>query len=702
MSSKVFEPTELFKYLKKNKGSNKRVLEQKNTSLLLKYSDLQIDDKIFEFRSQDIISYYLSIKNKKYNIINAITGLPQFYPNTSHEITSEQKITFIDDNSYKFIRHIIDGTLPSTTLLYMDLKKEHTTKHNIYYSHMYMFNIISNVALFGTEETNFEKIIDSSIRVFIKDLHRSNIDIKINKTNELFSFVQRADEPTSKMHIDYHHFINTKLPLLYKEHSNIFILQFAIHYLCAQESAAIFREIFSVIFGLDMVKLYFDNSGNKVNITVSDDGNYVSCCKIFSPSPMASTFEYNHNTFIMNNYRSCIIHNVIDCSTLNCFTKIYYIEPQQSELNKLLPTNNLSSFYKTHNLADLSNLQNKPLDSLIFPNDINISELQKLYLENNRMIALEIDARKYITFEKEIMYKFTYDSTFGYINYIDYLFKQLPGSSYYLNKLNTINNLSNVISITQLVVKITLDGFIELIKSTVVNNFTIYQIDLDNAPIYISVGKIDKTNDIIVYMCDTKLDSQIEQIYIKLQIQLKSVLSELSKHNITYTIYKQDNTFAFTSYQYSLITLITVFESITNYIVRNNKSVTTLGKPVKIQSITYKVNNFNELLETYYSHLTHFSKFEELVNISIRQSNKLTASPQSTSNTRPPRTSGSRTSGTRTTITSKTGSPRTDKTRIRTSKTKSPGTMKLKKSGNNMTIRRPRANAMRQSNAIPV
>ena len=91
MSSKVFEPTELFKYLKKHKGSNKRNPIVDENNVLFKYADAQIDEKIFEFRKQDIIPYYLTVKNKKYNIINALTGLPHFFPNVPYEINLKDR-----------------------------------------------------------------------------------------------------------------------------------------------------------------------------------------------------------------------------------------------------------------------------------------------------------------------------------------------------------------------------------------------------------------------------------------------------------------------------------------------------------------------------------------------------------------------------------------------------------------------------------
>ena len=158
---------------------------------------------------------------------------------------------------------------------------------------------------------------------------------------------------------------------------------------------------------------------------------------------------------------------------------------------------------------------------------------------------------------------------------------------------------------------------------------------------------------------------------IYLKICLIKLIIIKNNTNISIFSYKQAAVTPVSLPQLSLLTLIVLFESIINYIIlveNHNRHI-----DIQITSHTNSINNFFELVEYYSSQLSHFETITKITT--HRQSN--VASPR--------------------TSTSKLASPRTSVTR------------KAKKSNSNSKLGpkellsgRPRANAMRLSNAIPV
>ena len=717
MSSKVFEPTELFKYLKKHKGSNKRNPIVDENNVLFKYADAQIDEKIFEFRKQDIIPYYLTVKNKKYNIINALTGLPHFFPNVPYEINKDQKITFFDNKSNDKIQELITNPIkPEDNIpLFIDLKTEYKTKYNTIYSYMHMCNLFSKIVLFVSAdgESDLKKNVEESINVFMRDLIRGYYNIYLEQTNTYITIKKNTenktvsdDEANTAVHETYNKFINDELPSLYKDPAKLFMIQYALHYLTGQESSGVIREIFNLLFGLEMKKIESDLEGNKIDIKISKDGNYVSCSKLYTLASMGVLVTVNDDNKLLNDYHSMVYHTLIDCTTYNFFIKVYIIKNNPAELPIELDHGILDSLSKIPKLLKINNISVRPYNYQEL--DINSNIFKKVL--NQTQITFDLPYKNADN-TTTIVYKFNYDLTFGYINYVDYLFKQLPGSTFYLNKLNEINR-SEITSITDTIIKINSNSLLDLIFLET-HNFAIYQIIINNLPIYISVGKISigtKTK-IIIYLYNITSDNTR-------LVQTDNFTSEYNKIITTFTDLAQQNTnISIFSYkqtdipkvyqsQLSLLTLMVLFESITNYIIlfeKHNKH-----KDLQITSHTYNINNFGELVEYYSSQLAHFDKIAK-----ITTQKSYVASPR-TLNVASPRTlkvASPRTLKVVSPRTLKIASPRTLKVASsRTLKVVRPRSSVTNKSRNSnsivgskeLLIGRPRANAMRQSNAIPV
>ena len=691
MATKVFEPTELFKYLKSHKGSNKRNPIVDDSNLLLKYKDAKIDEKIFEFRKQDIIPYYLTVKNKKYNIINALTGFPQFFPNAPHKINKDPKITFFDDKSNDKIKELITSPQnPENNIpLFIDLKTEYETKYNTIHSYMHMCNLFSKIVLFvsANDKSDLEENVKESINVFMRDLPRGYYDIYLEKTKTHITIKKNTenevsdDDANTAVHEKYNRFINNDLPSLYTDPAKLFMIQFALHYLTGQESSGVIREIFYVLFGLEIKKIESDLEGNKIDIKISEDGNYVSCSKLYTLAPIGGLVDIDGygDYKLLNEYHSMIYHTLIDCTTYNFFTKVYIIKNNPAELPIELEPNISDSLSKIPKLPKINNVVVGTHNNY---QELNInSNIFKTVL-NQKQISFNIPYKNGDN-TKTILYKFNYDLTFKYINYVDYLFKQIPGSKFYLDKLNKING-SEITSITDTIININSKFLLDLIFSDT-RNFSIYQILINNLPIYISVGKIRirKNTKTIIYLYNIHLGQKTD--FTNEYHKIIKTFNDLAETNTNISIfsYKQAAVTPVSLPQLSLLTLIVLFESIINYIIlveNHNRHI-----DIQITSHTNSINNFFELVEYYSSQLSHFETITKITT--HRQSNVAS-----------PRTSKSKLASHRTrTSTSKLASPRTSVTR----KAKN-GNSNSKLGPKELLSGRPRANAMRLSNAIPV
>jgi hypothetical protein len=632
MSSKVFEPIELFKYLKKHKGSNKRIFDENDTMLVATYKESHLNNKIYEFRNQNIFAYYVRIIKNKYNFINAVTGLPQFFPDIQSKPSNDQKITFIDDNFTSLIYEKLLAESYSeeriTLPMYFDIKKNYETAYNTYYSFMFMYNLFSNIGFFGTKQsTTLEKILTTIFEETIRDIARGNMNIYIGKTKETKTF-EVEDGP--KVYEKFRAFFNEYLPAEYNELSKaqIFKMQLAINYLRVQTVDAITISVLQLVLpGLmsnmgKYSKIEWMRPANDLHFKISADGNLVSCCKVFS----IQYSDIRPNDKTLYQYNSIIVHYMIDCSTMNCFVKINIIQSKEFELSKLLIKAKLYELNENQK-ATLIYIYINPNSAPKLPDDSTMDMSMPI---NNEKIELMVKQQipktnSYFGIdsntEPKILYDFKYDLSFEYYTYIDFLFSQIPNLYIYLQAMNILSSKQQ--TITDYIVPLTTDNIIQTKLDDRENIFYIHQFDVEGMPYYIPVGKImtSNINYLIVYMCDlSKIPESIKNKYDSI---IREFISWSSSNNfqLIYHTYSQSNTLPVQ--QISLLTLIIAFESLTNYIVIN-KSITK-NPGIKLISVELKPSNITGLLTYYYSALLQFEKLANYVSQHTPQS----STPQS-------------------------------------------------------------------------
>ena len=627
MATKEFEPTELFKYLKKHKGANKRVFDENDTMLVANYNETGVNNKIYEFRNQNIFAYYVRIIKNKYNFINAVTGLPQFFPDIQSNPSNDQKITFIDDNFTSLIYEKLLAESYSeariTRPMYFDIKKNHETAYNTYYSFMFMYNLFSNIGFFGTKQlTTLEKILMTIFEQTIRDIARGNMNIYIEKTNETKTF--KVDDG-SKVYEKFRAFLNEYLPVEYNElsKSQIFKMQLAINFLRVQTVDAITISVLQLVLpGLmsnmgNYAKSELIRPANDIYIKISADGNLVSCCKVFSIQ--YSDIMPNEKTLYQ--YNSIIVHYMIDCSTMNCFVKINIIQSKESELSKSLIKDKLYNLNENQK-ATLIYIYKNPNSDPKLPDDSTMDMSMPINNEKIKLMVkqqipktdsyFEIDSKT----ELKILYDFKYELSFGYSTYIDFLFSQIPNLYIYLQAMNSLSSKQK--TITDYIVPLTTDDIIKTKLDDSEHIFYIHQFDVEGMPYYIPVGKImtSNINYLIVYMCDlSKIQVSIKNKYDSI---IREFISWSSSNNfkLIYHTYSQSNTLPVQ--QISLLTLIIAFESLTNYIVIN-KSITK-NPGIELTSVELKPSNITGLLAYYYSALLQFEKIANYVSQHTQQS----------------------------------------------------------------------------------
>jgi hypothetical protein len=672
MSVTVFVPTKLFEFLKQKKAANKRIINENDNMMIANYYDEEINKKIYEFRQQDIFSYYKKICKNKYNFINAVTGFPQFFPDSNGNQIASPKITFIDDFFTKLIYETLLGETYKpgriTKSMYFDIKKVIETQNNTYYSFMFMYNLFSNMGFFGTRETKTLKEIYSQIFTeTIKDLNRGYMNIYIEKTNETKIFRQ---EDGDQVFANFKVFLNEYLDANYNEldSTQIFKLKLALNFLRVQTSDAITLTILQLVLPGVMSNMgkyanpEWMQPANDYYFKISEDGNLVSCCKVFSLQYM----DIRVNNKTLYQYNSIIINYVIDCDTMNCFVNINIIHANESKLTKLIRTHKhekledsqksaLKYIYRNPNRA-----AKLPVESItnIDITDEKIKQINKLDLIE-KQTNMEIDSKT----DSQIFY-FKYDISFGYTTYIQFIFCQVPNLYMYLAELNKITG-RNSRKITDYIIDSS-SVIVKKINDTLndtENIFSIYQFNINGMPFYVPVFKIitNSRKYLIVYTCDISvIPEEVKQEYES----FKNILEKWSdSHAFTtiYHTYKQSIDLSLG--KISLFTLLLAFESLTNYIVIHKKITKIDIMLVSVESVPINLNN---LLEYYYSIIL---QFEKIYNDVIHHKSIQIKSPtRKSTNTLKLRTSETRNSNTGThrtigTRKSNTGTHRTIGTR---------------------------------------